>query len=112
MSQQTKPAAFQHIMVCINSRPASGQPSCARRGSEALAEHIEAQIQALDLDLTLQRTICFGHCQEGPTVRLAPGGPFLQFADVPTVDALLAQLVTDKRIANLLPGALKSREKK
>jgi NADH:ubiquinone oxidoreductase subunit E len=84
----------QTIIICTNRRPGSGLPSCARRGSEALADQLEQLIQSRKLDLSVTRSVCLGHCQEGPTARLAPGGEFLQFADLPSLQALVDKAVT------------------
>jgi (2Fe-2S) ferredoxin len=86
----------QTIVICINRRPATGLPSCARRGSEALADQLEHFIKSHNLPLTVTRSVCLGHCQEGPTARLAPGGEFLQFADLPGLQTLVAKALTSK----------------
>jgi NADH:ubiquinone oxidoreductase subunit E len=78
----------QTIVICTNRRPATGIPSCAQRGSEALADQLERLIQSRDLRLTVTRSVCLGHCQEGPTARLAPGGELRQFADLTGLQAL------------------------
>lgn len=74
------------ILVCINRRLRSDQTSCAARGSEALADALEAEVRARGLALAVERAVCMGRCMTGPTVRLAPGGAFhpgLTPADVP-----------------------------
>ena len=63
-------------MVCINRRFRADEASCAKRGSEALAEALETGIRERRIAIKLERSICMGHCQTGPTVRLAPGGRF------------------------------------
>jgi len=64
------------LMVCINRRPCSDLVSCAVRDSEKLAEAIENEVRARGLELTVERTVCMGRCDFGPTVRVAPGGDF------------------------------------
>ena len=69
-------------MICINRRFGMGEPSCAGRGSEALADRLETEIQSRGINLTVERCICMGHCRAGPAIRLAPGGKFyLGFSD-------------------------------
>ncbi|MFT4631184.1 MAG: NADH:ubiquinone oxidoreductase subunit E [Candidatus Pseudothioglobus sp.] len=85
----------QTIVICTNRRPATGLPSCAQRGSEALADQLEQLIQSRDLPLTVTRSVCLGHCQEGPTARLAPGGEFLQYADLAGLQALADKALTN-----------------
>jgi (2Fe-2S) ferredoxin len=70
------PAAGWTIMVCINRRLRSDLASCAARNSEDLAQAIEAEVRARGLDIRVERTVCMGRCDFGPTVRVAPGGAF------------------------------------
>ena len=58
------------IVVCTNFRPFTNQPSCAHRGSEALADWLEEEIESRGLDARVDRSVCLGHCPSGPNVRL------------------------------------------
>ena len=58
------------IVVCTNFRPFTNQPSCAHRGSEALADWLEDEIESRGLDARVDRSVCLGHCPSGPNVRL------------------------------------------
>ena len=58
------------IVVCVNFRPFTNQPSCAQRGSKDLADWLEQEIQARGLDARVDRSVCLGHCPLGPNVRL------------------------------------------
>ena len=60
-------------MICINRRFKSDEPSCAARGSFAIAEAIERGVVDRRIDIAVERFICFGQCTKGPTVKLAPG---------------------------------------
>lgn len=64
------------LIVCVNRRPAGFKPSCAAQGSEGLADRIEAGIRARGIAIAVERICCLGHCQQGPTMRFAPGGEF------------------------------------
>jgi NADH:ubiquinone oxidoreductase subunit E len=64
------------FLICVNERPSARVPSCARRGSRAIAEAIERGIRERGIGLELERIYCFGHCERGPNMRLAPGGRF------------------------------------
>lgn len=64
------------LMVCINRRPRSDLASCAARNSEELAKTIEEEARGRGLDIKIERTVCMGRCDFGPTVRIAPGGAF------------------------------------
>lgn len=58
------------IVVCTHFRPLTLQPSCAHRGSEALADWLEGEIKARGLDAKVDRSVCLGHCSLVPNVRL------------------------------------------
>jgi len=64
------------LLICINERQDPTRPSCAQRGSLQLAEAIEKEIADRGVELKVERIHCLGHCQKGPTMRLAPGGKF------------------------------------
>ena len=64
------------LLVCVNRRFGAGQASCAARGSESVADAVERGIAERGLDLPVERICCFGKCQDGPNMRLAPGGEF------------------------------------
>nr|CRH06214.1 putative ferredoxin, 2Fe-2S [Candidatus Magnetococcus massalia] len=85
------------IMICINLRPGT-RPSCAAMGSEALLEPMRAAVQAANLDIDVQELRCFGECEKGPNVRIAPGGPFYRY----TKEENIPEIIEDARsfIAN------------
>jgi NADH:ubiquinone oxidoreductase subunit E len=58
------------IVVCTNFRPFTNQPSCAQRGSEALADWLEGEIVSRGLNAKVDRSVCLGHCPVGPNVRI------------------------------------------
>ena len=41
-----------------------------------MADAMAAEIERRGLTLRLERVICMGKCDEGPTVKVAPGGAF------------------------------------
>ena len=82
------------IVVCTNRRYGS-QPSCAQRGSLELVAYLEAGLAARGLPQTVKRAVCLGHCAEGPTVRLAPGGRFLLAPSIRDLDVLLDSLTVE-----------------
>ena len=61
------------ILICVNRRFKTDEPSCAARGSIAIAEVIESGVRDRRIDIAVERFICFGQCTKGPTVKLAPG---------------------------------------
>ena len=61
------------ILICVNRRFKADEPSCAARGSVAIAEAIEQGVRERRIDIAVERFICFGQCTKGPTVKLLPG---------------------------------------
>jgi NADH:ubiquinone oxidoreductase subunit E len=68
------------ILLCVNRR-INGN-SCSERGSEQLAELINAALAESHPDVVLKKFCCFGMCNWGPNLRIAPGGDFFhQFSE-------------------------------
>jgi len=80
------------LLVCINRRFGADQASCAARGSESVADAIERGIAERGLDLPVERICCFGKCQDGPNMRLAPGGEFFMGVGLERVPDVLDAL--------------------
>ncbi len=59
------------IYVCTNKRPLSGQPSCGGRGSEELIALMEHEISLRGADLQIKTSVCMGHCEKGPNIKVA-----------------------------------------
>jgi (2Fe-2S) ferredoxin len=81
------------LMVCVNRRFGPTTPSCAGRGSEILADHLEAMIADRGLNVAIERSACQGRCAFGPAVRRLPQLEiFLQVteADLPNIVASCA----------------------
>jgi len=89
---ETKEVRPRILMICINRRFRMDEPSCAARDSEALAGHLETEIRERGIDVSVERSVCMGHCRTGPTIRLAPGGKFYHGPTADEVDSLLDEL--------------------
>ncbi|BBL71710.1 (2Fe-2S) ferredoxin domain-containing protein [Methylogaea oryzae] len=61
------------ILVCVNERQGAAQPSCAARGGLAVLKALQAKSGR---DVKVATCRCLGRCEEGPVVRIGPGGPF------------------------------------
>ena len=79
------------ILICVNRRFKADEPSCAARGSFAIAEGIEKGVRERGIDIVVERFICFGQCTKGPTVKLAPGD-FILGTTPDMVDGILDRL--------------------
>ena len=80
------------IIICVNHRANASQPSCAARGSEELAHCLEVELGKRDLGITVERFNCLGLCEQGPNIRLAPGGRFYHQVGMGDLPALMADV--------------------
>lgn len=83
---------MKKIIVCVNYRANPDQPSCAARGSEEIAQCIEAEVAKRDLAVCVERFNCLGQCERGPNVRLAPDGKFFNRLSKQDVPALIVEI--------------------
>lgn len=76
------------IAVCINRRDGK-QAACADRGAEALLEDLRARLSATGLELEIRTIECLGLCDEGPIMRVIPGGPVFTGMTAERLDAVI-----------------------
>ena len=69
------------LLICTNLRANPSQPSCAARGSHALATELKLAIENEHLAITIEHTDCLGYCDIGINMRLSPNGSFIHEAD-------------------------------
>ena len=84
---------LRELVVCINHRQNPATPSCAARGSLQIVVALEAAARAQGVDLTVTPIYCFGQCERGPNLRLAPGGQFYHHVRLEDVPGIVAALV-------------------
>jgi NADH:ubiquinone oxidoreductase subunit E len=82
----------QKIIICVNYRSNPNQPSCALRGSEAIAQCLEREIAERGLPASVERFYCLGYCEKGPNLRLAPEGGFFHQFEIGDIPQLLAKV--------------------
>jgi (2Fe-2S) ferredoxin len=87
------------LWICVNRRFGGDKPSCAARGSQAIATAFEQALAERGLELKVVRSACQSTCERGPSVRLLPG-PVLflgtRLEDVPAVvERIAAALATN-----------------
>lgn len=78
------------IIVCVNHRTGHNKPSCAGRGSEAIADALDVALSGTGVEV--RRIKCFGRCAEGPNVRIGAGGRFFRGVSVDDLPAMLKAL--------------------
>lgn len=82
----------KRLLVCVNERLGYGQKSCAKSGSRALIEILQAKIAARQLDAEIVEQHCLGRCEEGVTMRIAPGGAFFTRVTEQDLEQIIRQL--------------------
>ena len=82
------------LVVCVNRRLNEDQPSCAARGSEALVERFKQEIADRALTAELQPVHCLGRCEQGPNVRIAPGGRMYRGVSEQDIERVMADLAS------------------
>ncbi len=64
------------LVACINERLGSGQRSCIGSGNLKYIGKIKSMIEAEGLKIPVIERVCLGKCEQGPVMRIAPGGEF------------------------------------
>ena len=76
------------LAICVNRRFGLDKPSCGERGSVAIAQALEREIEQRRIDVRLERLECLGQCAQGPSMRIIPAGRFfleVTMDDVPEI---------------------------
>ncbi|MBF0158809.1 MAG: (2Fe-2S) ferredoxin domain-containing protein [Magnetococcales bacterium] len=79
------------LIVCVRERYGLN-PSCAGRGSRQLAELLRQQIGDLGLPVQVKEFHCLGSCNEGPNMRISPGGRFWRHVTNEDVAPIISEL--------------------
>lgn len=92
---------LKKIYICTNKAVAIGRPSCGLRGSEKTMAFLKEELAKRGVAVQLESITCLGHCNEGPSLRLA-GGNFFLGADPDKIqeiaDWVEQELATEKSI--------------
>lgn len=88
------------LIVCINERLGTGQRSCVESGSLDYIRDLRSMISEENLDVTVVERECLGKCEQGPVMRIAPGGRF--FTDINEVS--LPLIITELKAFILQHG--------
>lgn len=87
------------LRVCVNQRYSYRRSSCAGRGSKDILLLLRDAIALRCLPLGVEASVCFGYCEQGPNVRLAPGGRFWHAVSAADLPGLLDEAVALSRAA-------------
>lgn len=80
------------MIVCVNERLGTGQRSCVGSGSRDYIRKLRDMIATAGLDVAIVERECLGRCEEGPVMRIAPGGPFFTEIDQAVLQQIMLEL--------------------
>ncbi len=84
--------ADKRLVVCVNQRFGGGQKSCAGSGSRELIQLLQQRLSEVGEDIPVVEQVCLGRCEQGITMRIAPGGPFFTEVTAEDIDAIILAL--------------------
>ena len=82
------------LIVCVNRRLGSGQRSCVGSGNLDYISEIRRRIEAAGLAVPVVERECLGRCEQGPVMRIAPGGRFFTEIDQSSLAGIMQELET------------------
>lgn len=88
------------LVVCVNERLGTGQRSCVASGNYDFIAEIRRLIEAEGLDIPIVERECLGKCEQGPVMRIAPGGPFyteINSSRLPDIVAELRRMLDEQQ---------------
>jgi len=80
------------LVVCVNQRLGIGQRSCGGSGNLGYIRRVRELIDAAGLDVAVDEQVCFGKCEQGPVMRIAPGGRFFTGIDESELPKIVREL--------------------
>ncbi len=81
-------------MVCTNVRYNPKHKSCAGQGSEALIKTIKSLSIASNNPIEIEEIKCFGQCDRGPVMRIAPALEFFYHVSKDDLPRILKRIQT------------------
>lgn len=80
------------LVVCINRRLGTGQRSCVGSGNLEYIAEIRRMIEHANLDVPVIERECLGKCEQGPVMRIAPGGRFYTEISQDSLTEIVAEI--------------------
>ena len=79
----------RHIFVCLNNRE-EGE-SCSEKDSEEILMKLRSHINENGLvhKYNVSKSLCLGHCLNGPTIAIYPDGIILRKVSLKDVDEII-----------------------
>ena len=85
-------SAIKTVTVCINRRVSPDKPSCGARGGMEIAAALRAAVAERGWAISVETFYCLGQCEQGPNLKLSPGGEFLHHAQLEDLPQLLDRI--------------------
>ena len=86
------PRSPLRLIVCVNKRLGTGQRSCVGSGNLDYIAEIRRLINLRKLDIPVIERECLGKCEQGPVMRIAPGGVFYTEIDETKLNEIIEEL--------------------
>ena len=80
------------LIVCVNRRLGAGQRSCVGSGNLDYIREIRRRIESEGLSIPVVERECLGKCEQGPVMRIAPGGRFFTQIDDASLAIIMREL--------------------
>ena len=90
------------LVVCINRRLGTGQRSCVGSGNLEYIAEVKRLIELAGFDVPVVERECLGKCEQGPVMRIAPGGQF--YTEISQDSLVLAGQKLDACVAKVVSG--------
>jgi len=81
----------RHIFVCLNKR--EDKENCFDRESEKILLKLRDHVNSKGLmhSFNISKSLCLGHCLNGPTVAIYPDGKILRKVTLEDVDKIIEE---------------------
>ncbi len=79
------------VIVCVNRRSDPARPSCGI-GGEALVRALRSGVVEQDLPVCVETFHCLGNCEQGPNLKLSPGGEFMHDVHLENLPGILRKI--------------------
>lgn len=88
------------LVVCVNERFASRHRSCVGSNNLEYICNIKSMIKAEKLGVPIIERVCLGKCEQGPVMRIAPGGKFFTEITNASLPGIIDEIKTFLAVAD------------
>ena len=85
----------RHIFVCLNSK--ENEECCSKKNSEEILLRLRNHINENGLmhEFNVSKSLCLGHCLNGPTIAIYPDGKILRKVTLEDVNKIIKEYLTN-----------------